>query len=142
MNTLYKPLAITVICIISFTLWGCKGSAGKKIATEAIELFESNSGAKKAATELVESEVTQVERQAEQKVTRQRRPYRPRHSSYDDEGTTYQPQPYKVPCTQCGGAGMVYMTDAYGNIQYDYYGNVAFATCVNCGGTGMVTVYQ
>ena len=46
----------------------------------------------------------------------------------------YVAQPVYLPCSQCGGGGIVYAYDAYGYLQ-SY-------TCSACGGGGQVMVYQ
>lgn len=150
MKTIHKALALTTLCIISFSLTGCRGSAGKKAATKTIELIKKKGGASKAAT-TIEREAPQMERNAVREAegynTRGSRTYRPRYSSYDEDESSYQPhesshQPpiYSVQCSQCGGSGMVYIVDFYGNIQYDYYGNPVISQCPSCGGIGFTLV--
>lgn len=94
----------------------------------------------------------QVERAIEENAddayrsTRSSRPSRPRHlSSYDDGDNDYedtQSKAYYATCPYCNGGGIVYVTDMYGNVLVDYYGNPQTITCGNCGGSGQVIVYQ
>lgn len=144
MKTTNIILALSILCILSFSMTGCRGSAGKKAATEAIELIEKK-GASKAAT-TIEREASQVERNAVREAegynTGRRSTYRPRHSSYDEDESSYQPQVYSVQCSQCGGSGAVYVLDYYGNIQYDYYGNPVISQCPSCGGAGSILVSE
>lgn len=144
MNTTSKVLISITLCVFSISLAGCRGSAGKKAATEALELIERK-GASKAAT-AIEREASQVERSAVREAegynSGRTRTYRPRHSSYDENESSYQPQVYTVQCAQCGGSGAVYMVDYYGNIQYDYYGNPLISECPSCGGAGSVLVSE
>lgn len=115
----------------------CKGSAGKKAATETLEFIEKKAASKAASS--VEREAGQVERAIEENAddayrsTRSSRPSRPRHhSSYDDDDNDYED-------TQSQAN---YATDMYGNVLVDYYGNPQTITCGNCGGSGQVIVYQ
>lgn len=144
MRTIYNALVLTILCILTFSLTGCRGSAGKKAATEAIELIEKKGASKAAST--IEREASQVERNAVRETegynTGRSRTYRPRHSSYDEDESSYQPQVYSVRCSQCGGSGAVYVLDYYGNIQYDYYGNPVISQCPSCGGAGSVLVSE
>lgn len=144
MNATTKVLILFTLCSISISLAGCRGSAGKKAATEALELIERK-GASKAAS-AIEREASQVERSAAREAegynSGRTRTYRPRHSSYDEEESSYQPQVYTVQCSQCGGSGAVYMVDYYGNIQYDYYGNPVISQCPSCGGAGFFLVSE
>lgn len=39
-------------------------------------------------------------------------------------------------CSQCGGYGIVYMVNEYGNYYTDYYGNPQVFICERCGGSG------
>lgn len=128
----------------------CKGSAGKKAATETLEFIEKKAASKAASS--VEREAGQVERAIEENAddayrsTRSSRPSRPRHySSYDDDDNDYedtQSQVNYATCPYCNGGGIVYATDMYGNVLVDYYGNPQTITCGNCGGSGQVIVYQ
>lgn len=128
----------------------CKGSAGKKAATETLEFIEKKTASKAASS--VEREAGQVERAIEENAddayrsTRSSRPSRPRHhSSYDDDDNDYedtQSQANYATCPYCNGGGIVYATDMYGNVLVDYYGNPQTITCGNCGGSGQVIVYQ
>lgn len=141
-------LFFSVLGLTFFT--SCKGSAGKKAATEALEFIEKKAASKAASS--VEREAGQVERAIEENAddaycsTRSSRPSRPRHhSSYDDGYNDYedtQSQAYYATCPYCNGGGIVYATDMYGNVLVDYYGNPQTITCGNCGGSGQVIVYQ
>lgn len=135
------------ICAVGLTSFSsCKGSAGKKAASKTFEYIEKK--AVKPAASTVEREAGQVERVVEENaddVYRSRRgPRRLRHSysnddnEYDDNAT----QAYYVACPYCNGVGVVYVTDIYGNVLVDYYGNPQTTTCSNCGGGGQVVVYQ
>lgn len=141
-------LFFSVLELTFFT--SCKGSAGKKAATEALEFIEKKAASKAASS--VEREAGQVERAIEENAddayrsTRSSRPSRPRHySSYDDDDNDYedtQSQVNYATCPYCNGGGIVYATDMYGNVLVDYYGNPQTITCGNCGGSGQVIVYQ
>lgn len=139
-----RATVLSVVAIIGvFSLTGCKGAGSKKVATEAIEFIEKKAGSKAASA--IEREAGQAERT----VVRETESYRPsrsshphHHSSYNDDEESYEPQVYTVTCSQCGGAGAVYMLDYYGNIQYDYYGNPLVSQCPYCNGTGVVLVTQ
>lgn len=141
-------LFFSVLELTFFT--SCKGSAGKKAATETLEFIEKKAASKAASS--VEREAGQVERAIEENAddayrsTRSSRPSRPRHySSYDDADNDYedtQSQVNYATCPYCNGGGIVYATDMYGNVLVDYYGNPQTITCGNCGGSGQVIVYQ
>lgn len=140
--------------LLSFSVLGltfitsCKGSAGKKAATETLEYIERKAADKAASS--VEREVGQVEcaveENADDAYRSTRKTSRPRHhSSYDDDDNDYedtQLQAYYATCPYCNGGGIVYATDMYGNVLADYYGNPQTSSCVNCGGSGQVIVYQ
>lgn len=145
MNTFPKYLLLICVIALSFSATSCRGSAGKKAATEALELIEKKAGSKAASA--IEREAAQAERSAVREVeeynagrSRTSRPHH--HSSYDNDESEYEPQYYTVTCSQCGGAGAVYMVDYYGNIQYDYYGNPIVSQCPSCGGAGSILVSQ
>lgn len=135
---------VCIICVFAAFLSGCKGSAGKKAAKEALELIEKRGASKAAST--VEREASQIERatsrEAERANTGRRSSFRPRHSSYDEDESYYQPKVYSVQCSQCGGSGIVCQIDYYGNIQFDYYGNPIMGQCPNCGGSGSILVSE
>lgn len=144
MNNIRKIIFIIFALSISVSFTSCRGSAGKKAATEALEIIEKKAGSKAAST--IEREAAQSERaavrEAEKYNAGRNRSYRPRHhSSYDDDSYN-EPRVYTVQCNQCGGAGAVYMVDYYGNIQYDYYGNPVVSQCPSCGGAGAILVTQ
>ena len=141
-------LFFSVLGLTFFT--SCKGSAGKKAATETLEFIEKKAASKAAGS--VEREAGQVKRAIDENAddayrsTRSSHPNRPRHhSSYDDGDNDYedtQSQAYYATCPYCNGGGIVYATDMYGNVLVDYYGNPQTITCGNCGGSGEVIVYQ
>lgn len=138
-------LFFSVLGLTFFT--SCKGSAGKKAATETLEFIEKKAASKAASS--VEREAGQVERAIEENADdayRSTRSSRPRHySSYDDDDNDYedtQSQANYATCPYCNGGGIVYATDMYGNVLVDYYGNPQTITCGNCGGSGQVIVYQ
>lgn len=140
---MYKYLLFMAAILLAFSVCSCRGSASKKAATEAWELIEKKAGSKAASAierEAAQSEKSAVREAEEYETGRTRRP-RPRHQSYDDNSGS-QPQCYSVQCNQCGGAGVVYMVDYYGNIQCDYYGNPIVGQCPSCGGAGSILVYE
>lgn len=140
--------------LLSFSVLGltfltsCKGSAGKKAATETLEYIERKAADKAASS--VEREAGQVERAVEEDADdayrSTRKTSRPRHhSSYDDDDNEYEetaPQAYYATCPYYNGGGIVYATNMYGNVLVDYYGNPQTSSCGNCGGSGQVIVYQ
>lgn len=93
----------------------------------------------------LEREAAQTEksvvREAEEYGTKRTRMSRPRHHSSGADSYS-QPNVYSVPCRQCSGSGTLYITDNYGNIQYDYYGIPMVTQCYNCGGTGSILVSE
>lgn len=134
-----------ILLIISqsvFLFSGCKGPAGKKVATEALELIEKE-GTTKAGS-AIEKGVVQTNRSvtetAEEYSTRRNSNYRPRPHGHG--GASHQAQTYTILCSQCGGTGAVYAVDYYGNMQCDYYGNPILNLCPTCNGTGTVLVTQ
>ena len=139
-------LSLSVLGLTFIT--SCKGSAGKKAATETLEYIERKAADKAASS--VEREAGQVEcaveENADDAYRSTRKTSRPRHhSSYDDDDNEYEetaPQAYYATCPYCNGGGIVYATDMYGNVLVDYYGNPQTITCGNCGGSGQVIVYQ
>lgn len=145
-----KLVIFLFFCAFVLMFSSCRGSAGKKAATETLEYIEKKAASKAASA--VERETGQVERTVEENAddayrsTRGRRPSRPRHhSSYDDDDNEYEetsPQASYAVCPYCNGGGIVYATDMYGNVLVDYYGNPQTTTCGNCGGRGQVIVYQ
>lgn len=144
METRYKRILLFLICISPIILTGCKGSAGKKAATEALEMLERKGATSVEST--IEREATQVERastkEAESYGSSRNRRYRPQHNSYDDDESVDEPQVYTVQCSQCSGSGVVYILDYYGNVQYDYYGNPLVSPCPSCGGSGSIIVSE
>lgn len=150
MDKLYLTIMLFFSVLGLTFLTSCKGSAGKKAATETLEFIEKKAASKAASS--VEREAGQVERAVEENAddayrsTRSSRPSRPRHySSYGDDDNEYgetTPQAYYATCPYCNGGGIVYATDMYGNVLVDYYGNPQTTTCGNCRGSGQVIVYQ
>jgi hypothetical protein len=144
-NFIHHLFAFSIVAIGIFLLTGCKGAGSRRAATKAIEFIEKKASSKAATA--IEEEAEKAERtvikESEERSTpsRSSRPHRPHHNSYDDE-ESYEPQVYTIQCPQCGGAGIVYMTDYYGNIQYDYFGNPMVGQCPYCNGTGVVIVTQ
>ena len=141
---------------ISFS--SCKGSGGKRTATEAIEFIEKKTAGKAASS--IEREAGQIERTIEENAddaynsTSSRRVRRLRHSfdegndgnednidNNEEYGETTT-QAYTTVCPYCNGGGIVYARDIYGNVLIDYYGNPQTTVCGNCGGNGQVIVYQ
>lgn len=144
MNNISKVLALSTIYILTISLSGCRGSAGKRATTEAIEFIERKTASSGASA--IEREVSQVERgtirEAESYNSGRSRTHRPRHNSYDEEESSYQTQVHTVACSQCGGGGTVYVLDYYGNMQYDYYGYPVISQCPSCGGSGYILVNE
>lgn len=151
MRNLVHITVILTIGVVMFTLSSCRGSAGKKAATEAVEYFEKKGGSllekegasalEKQGGRLTEEEEAEMERAWKNK----RRADRVQDfldGSDEEEETQYQPQPVAVMCGQCGGSGRVYMVDYYGNVMYDMYGNPQVSLCPVCGGSGQQIVYQ
>ena len=142
MRYLTRFIFILSLVIIIVGLTSCKGSAGKKAATEAVEYFEKKGG---KLLEKEGSRIIEEEEPAAQKYWKAKR----RAERIQDfvEGLTedepqYQPQPVAIICGQCRGNGAVYLVDGYGNIMYDYYGNPQVSMCLTCGGSGQQIVYQ
>ena len=127
---------LTVIVFAAFLVSSCKGSAGKKAATETIEFIEKESSHYgDDVGKLLDEEGTKAVKSYESK------PRMRRLHHGNDDASSYQ-QPTIVMCGQCNGTGMVYLLDGYGNIMTDYYGNPQIAPCPACGGSGQQTVYQ
>lgn len=119
MDKLYLTIMLFFSVLGLTFLTSCKGSAGKKVATETLEFIEKKAASKAASS--VEREAGQVERAVEENAddayrsTRSSRPSRPRHhSSYGDDDNEYEettPQAYYATCPYCNGGGIVYATD-------------------------------
>lgn len=95
MNKLYLTIMLFFSVLGLTFLTSCKGSAGKKAATETLEFIEQKAASKAASS--VEREAGQVERAVEENAddaycsTRSSRPSRPRHhSSYGDDDNEYE----------------------------------------------------
>lgn len=133
---------ILSLAMLVVGLSSCKGSAGKKAATEAAEFIE------KEGSRLLEKEgsraVEEEESAAERYLKAKRRADRVQDvvDGITEEEPQYQPQAVAVICGQCGGCGIVYLVDGYGNIMFDYYGNPQTSVCPVCGGSGQQIVYQ
>lgn len=140
---IHKCSIILALFITVPAITGCKGPASRKAAVEALEIIERK-GASKAGS-AIEREATQIERnaakEAESYHSGRTRTYRPRYNS-DDNDVSYQPQVQKIQCPSCGGSGLVYILDYYGNIQYDYYGSPIVGQCQACGGNGYFLVSE
>lgn len=141
MKLIYKFILISTIPLLGGCFSSCRGSAGKKAATEALELIEKKVGAEAASA--LEREASKAEKSAVREIkgnnVGKNRTYRPRRRSFGDDSYS-QPQRYSVVCSQCGGAGAVYIVDYYGNIQFDMYGNPLVTQCTSCRGAGAVYV--
>lgn len=152
MRNLVHITVILTIGVVMFTLSSCRGSAGKKAATEALEYME-----RKGGTLLEKEGASTLERQGgrtlEEEESAAERAWKNKRRadkvqdildgmSEDEEEPQYQPQPVAVMCGQCSGSGMVYMVDYYGNVMYDMYGNPQVTACPVCGGSGQQIVYQ
>lgn len=151
MKHIVEIAVILAIALLALGFSSCRGSAGKKAATEALEYMERKGGS------LLEKEgASALERQggrlAEEEETAAERAWKNKRradrvqdfldDSDDEEETQYQPQPTAVLCSQCSGSGRVYMVDYYGNVMYDMYGNPQVSLCPVCGGSGQQIVYQ
>ena len=95
MNKLYLTITLFFSVLALTFLTSCKGSAGKKAATETLEFIEKKAASKAASS--VEREAGQVERAVEENAddayrsTRSSRPSRPRHhSSYGDDDPQFR----------------------------------------------------
>lgn len=143
-SSMKSAFLLLVMALFSVSLLtSCKGTGGKKAATEALELIERKAAAKAGGAlgkEGVQVERTAIKETESYTPSRSRRPRRPRHGPYDDDNRG--PQVYTVQCSQCGGTGGAYVIDYYGNIQYDYYGNPLVSQCRYCQGTGVIQYYQ
>lgn len=136
---LFFLLSLTALAVCFSS---CRGSAGKRAATEATEFIEKKGGKllEKEGSRAVEEE----ESAAQKYLKAKRRADRVQDmvDGFTEDEPQYQPQPVAVVCGQCGGSGAVYLVDGYGNIVYDYYGNPQVSVCPVCGGTGQQIVYQ
>lgn len=132
-------LLLTTI-VVGFS--SCRGSAGKKAATEATEFLEKKGSRflEKEGSRAVEEE----ESAAQRYIKAKRRADRVQDivDGFTEEEPQRQPQAVAVVCGQCGGNGAVYLLDGYGNIMYDYYGNPQVSVCPVCSGAGQQTMYQ
>lgn len=141
---------ISILIGVCLLLSSCKGSGGKKAATEAMEFLEKETGS-------IERNASRIEKDNASKLHNNLQEEYGSYSKYrrakqrvekidkylgEDEDPESTPQPVSIDCPRCQGNGMVYMTDMYGNVVFDYYGNPQVVTCPNCGGTRQVVVYQ
>ena len=118
-------LVLMSVLTISFT--SCRGAAGK----EGAEYIEKKGGSllKKLFKENSERELTPYQKY---KI----------HEALEDLNNQRQPQPVDVVSGKCQQRGFVYLSDSYGNILIDDYGNAQTIQCPSCGGRGVVTIYQ
>lgn len=139
---------------LCLTTTSCKGSAGKKVASEAMQLLEKESGSLERNAVRIEKAAVSVE-ESSGKLSKEAEDELSSYSKYrktkkweeridnclgnDDEPVS---QPVAIICPQCQGNRMVYATDAYGNVVFDYNGNPQVIYCPNCQGNGQVIVYQ
>lgn len=149
-----KVAIMLAIAVLMLGLSSCRGSAGKKAATEAVEFFEKKGGSlleKEGASALERSgsRIAEEEESAAQKAWKNKRRAERVQDFLDDmsedeeeETPQYQPQPIAILCGRCGGNGRVYMVDYYGNVMLDMYGNPQVTLCPACGGSGQQIVYQ
>ena len=141
------------LCLITTS---CKGSAGKKVASEAMQLLEKESGSLERNAVRIEKAAVSVEessgnlsRDAEDELNSYSK-YRKAKKWQDRIENTFEAdgevettsQPVAITCPYCQGNRMVYATDAYGNVVFDYNGNPQVIYCPNCQGNGQVIVYQ
>ena len=151
-----KVIYITILVTCVIGLSSCRGSGGKKVATEALEFIEKeagclerNAGRLERGTLVVEENANKAGKSAEEEYNSYQN-YRKAKKLQDriencfeaDEEVETTPQPVTVPCPHCQGNGMVYATDIYGNLIYDYYGNTQVVYCPQCGGNRVVVTYQ
>ena len=148
-------------CVVAGTFLGlcltttsCNGSAGKKAATEVIKAFEKESGSlernagrfERAAVS-AEGSSGKLSKEAEEEYStyskyRKAKKWGERVDNCLGNDDESEPQAVTITCPQCQGNGIVYATDMYGNVIYDYYGNAQTTYCPNCQGNGPVVVYQ
>lgn len=150
-------ITLLVTCVISLS--SCRGSGGKKVATEAFEFIEKeagslerNAGRLERGAMVVEENANKASKSAEEEYNsynsyqkyRKAKKWQDRiENCFDeDENVETTPQPVTIPCPHCQGNGMVYATDMYGNLIYDYYGNPQVVYCPQCGGNRVVVTYQ
>ena len=133
-------LMVSLLVGACFLSTSCRGAGGKKAATEAVEYVE-----RKAAT--MGDDASRLSRESEEEYSsysnyRKARKLQDRidRISEEDEETGGMSQPVTIPCPHCQGNGMVYVTDTYGNMMFDYYGNPQVTYCPQCGGTKQVTL--
>lgn len=141
------------LCLITTS---CKGSAGKKVASEAMQLLEKESGGLERNAGRIEKAAVSVEessgnlsRDAEDELDsyskyRKAKKWQNRiENTFEADGEVETTsQPVAIICPYCQGNRMVYATDAYGNVVFDYNGNPQVIYCPNCQGNGQVIVYQ
>lgn len=141
---------------LCLTTTSCKGSAGKKVASEAMQLLEKEAGSIERNAGRIEKAAVGVE-ESSGKLSREAEDELNSYSKYRkakkweerientfgaDEEVETTPQPVATTCSYCQGNRMVYATDAYGNVVFDYNGNPQVAYCPQCGGNGVVVTYQ
>lgn len=140
-----KIMALGTIILVcsSFVFVSCKGASSRKAAIEALEMIEKRSG---KFGEAAEREAGSMERSVEENynnsmLKNKRRVDRIREA-LDGDDEEYTPQQTLITCPVCKGNRAVYITDEYGRVQFDPYGNPLSVTCTNCRGAGQVVVYQ
>lgn len=140
---------------LCLTTTSCNGSAGKKAATEVIKAFEKESGSlernagrfERAAVSAEESS-GKLSKEAEEEYNTYSKYRKAKRSAdraqefFEEDEQQATPQAVTITCPYCQGNGMVYATDAYGNVVFDYYGNPQVTFCPKCQGNGQVVVYQ
>ena len=151
-----KVIYITLLVTSVIGLSSCRGSGGKKVATEALEFIEKeagslerNAGRLERGALVVEENANKASKSAEEEYNSYQK-YRKAKKWQDriencfeeEENVETTPQPVTIPCPHCQGNGMVYATDMYGNLIYDYYGNPQVVYCPQCGGNRVVVTYQ
>ena len=135
-----KVIFITLLVTCVIDLSSCRGSGGKKVATEALEFIEKEAGNLERNAGRLERGAMVVEENANKASKSVEEEYNSYNSSQkyriakkwqdriencfeEDENVETTHQTVTISCPHCQGNGMVYATDMYGNLIYDYYGN-------------------
>lgn len=149
-------LVASILIGVSLGFGSCRGSGGKKIATETMEFLEKEAGSLERNVGRIEKGAASMGDDAGRLGNDAREEY-DSYSKYrkikksakrandffeEDDEAERTPQPVYTICPQCQGNGMVYMTDIYGNMVFDYYGNPQVTYCPRCGGIGQIVIYQ
>ena len=125
-----KYFSIILMFVVAMVCPSCKGSSGKKAASEAVKYFEKKGG-------------KLLEKEESNSINNYKNYRRVKKAEDFVEGVmTPNSKSVTVRCSQCSGYGAVYLVDEYGYYVYDYYGNPQVITCPSCGGTGQKIVYQ